>query len=153
MLAWEVSQSKRFAQYVEKDSGARHLSVCYSNQLGPQSVVLSRLSRLRPVLEGQSHRGYSGDSGASTCSTNGRSFWVVLGVVITKASYASWSSSCFSKEYARGWTRGFPDTIRVNPPPWRLVTLRSWVQPPLRPSSQKQWYLQCFLHYRAVKPR
>ena len=38
-------------------------------------------------------------------------------------------------------------------PSWRLVTLRSWVQPPLRPSSQKQWYLQCFLHYRAVKPR
>ena len=37
-------------------------------------------------------------------------------------------------------------------PPWRLVTVRSWVQPPLRPSSQKQWYLQCFLHYRAVKP-
>ena len=29
-------------------------------------------------------------------------------------------------------------------PPWRLVTLRSWVQAPLRPSSQKQWYLQCF---------
>ena len=39
------------------------------------------------------------------------------------------------------------------PPPRRLVTLRSWVQPPLRPSSQKQSYLQCFLHYRAVKPR
>ena len=73
--------------------------------------------------------------------------------LVTKASYASWSSSCFSKEYARGWIRGFPDTIRLNPPPWRLVTLRSWVQPPLRPSSQKQWYLQCFLHYRAVKPR
>ena len=77
--------------------------------------------------------------------------------LFTKASYASWSSSCFSKEYARGWIRGFPDTIRLNPPPppppWRLVTLRSWVQPPLRPSSQKQWYLQCFLHYRAVKPR
>ena len=72
---------------------------------------------------------------------------------VTKASYASWSSSCFSKEYARGWIRAFPDTIRLNPPPWRLVTLRSWVQPPLRPSSQKQWYLQCFLHYRAVKPR
>ena len=34
-----------------------------------------------------------------------------------------------------------------------LVTLRSWVQPPLRPPSQKQWYLQCFLHYMAVKPR
>ena len=49
---------------------------------------------------------------------------------ITKASYASWSSSCFSKEYARGWTRGFIDTINVYPPPWRLVTLRSWVQPP-----------------------
>ena len=30
-------------------------------------------------------------------------------------------------------------------PPWRLVTLRSRVQPPLRPSSQKQLYLQCFL--------
>ena len=73
--------------------------------------------------------------------------------VFTKASYASWSSSCFSKEYARGWTRGFIDTINVYPPPGRLVTLRSWVQPPLRPSSQKQWYLQCFLHYRAVKPR
>ena len=38
-------------------------------------------------------------------------------------------------------------------PPRRLVTLRSWVQPPLRPSSQKQWYLPCFLHYKAVKPR
>ena len=37
-------------------------------------------------------------------------------VPITKASYASWSSSCFSKEYARGWIRGFPDTIRLNPP-------------------------------------
>ena len=74
--------------------------------------------------------------------------YIDLEIDITKASYASWSSSCFSKEYARGWTRGFPDTIRVNPPPpWRLVTLRSWVQPPLRPSSQKQWYLQCFLHY------
>ena len=58
---------------------------------------------------------------------------------ITKASYASWSSFCFSKEYARGWIRPFPDTIRLNPP-WRLVTLRLWVQPPLRPSSQKQWY-------------
>ena len=37
--------------------------------------------------------------------------------IITKASYASWSSSCFSKEYARGWTRGFTDTINVYPPP------------------------------------
>ena len=37
--------------------------------------------------------------------------------LFTKASYASWSSSCFSKEYARGWTRGFIDTINVNPPP------------------------------------
>ena len=37
-------------------------------------------------------------------------------VLFTKASYASWSSSCFSKEYARGWTRQFIDTINVNPP-------------------------------------
>ena len=37
--------------------------------------------------------------------------------IITKASYASWSSSCFSKEYARGWKRGFIDTIRLIPPP------------------------------------
>ena len=29
----------------------------------------------------------------------------------------------------------------TSPPPWLLVTLRSWVQPALRPSSQKQWYL------------
>ena len=36
-------------------------------------------------------------------------------------------------------------------PPGRLVTLRSWVQPPSRPWSQNQWYLQCFLHYRAVR--
>ena len=43
--------------------------------------------------------------------------------------------------------------LTPQPPPRRLGTLRSWVQPPLRPSSQKQWYLQCFLHYRAVKPR
>ena len=80
--------------------------------------------------------------------------YIYIYYFITKASYASWSSSCFSKEYARGWTRQFIDTINVNPPlpPWRLVTLRSWVQPPLRPSSQKQWYLQCFLRYRAVKP-
>ena len=39
---------------------------------------------------------------------------------VTKASYASWSSSCFSKEYARGWTRQFIDTINVNPPPGGL---------------------------------
>ena len=37
--------------------------------------------------------------------------------LFTKASYASWSSSCFSKEYARGWIRAFPDTIRLIPPP------------------------------------
>ena len=49
--------------------------------------------------------------------------------LVTKASYASWGSSCFSKEYARGWIRQFLDTIRLTPP-WRLVTLRSWVQPP-----------------------
>ena len=45
----------------------------------------------------------------------------------------SWSSFCFSKGYARGWIRQFLDTIRLNPPhspPWRLVTLRLWVQPP-----------------------
>ena len=35
---------------------------------------------------------------------------------ITKASYASWSSSCFSEEYARGWVRQFLDIIRLNPP-------------------------------------
>ena len=41
----------------------------------------------------------------------------LIGMVFTKASYASWSSSCFSKEYARGWIRAFPDTIRLIPPP------------------------------------
>ena len=35
----------------------------------------------------------------------------------TRASYASWSSSCFGKEYARGWTRQFLDIIRLNPLP------------------------------------
>ena len=68
---------------------------------------------------------------------------VEFSIVITKASYASWSSSCFSKEHARSWISGFLDSSRLNPPlpPAGLVTLRSWVQPPLRPSSQKQWYL------------
>ena len=44
-------------------------------------------------------------------------YFFTCSAAITKASYASWSSSCFSKEYARGWKRGFPDTIRLNPPP------------------------------------
>ena len=42
-------------------------------------------------------------------------------VYVTKASYASWSSSCFNKEYARGWKRGFIDTIRLIPPPRPLA--------------------------------
>ena len=74
---------------------------------------------------------------------------------ITKASYASWSSSCFSKEYARGWT-GLANSLILSdltPHSWRLATLRSWVQPPLRRVKNSGIYSVFCIIYRAVKPR